>query len=1735
MAASFAFLRDIRPYKTSWRVQVKVLHSWRQYTNLTGETLELVVADAQGMKIHASIKKDLVSKYVNHLPVNEWRFIETFALSHASGQFRPTGHLYKMSFVTGTTVLRCDPVSDSSYLSLATFPNILNGDLNPYMLIDVMGQVVNIGELETLEANNKPTTKLDFELRDENDERLSCTLWGSFAQQVFNACDAADGARVICLIRFAKIKAYKGVRSISNSFDATQVLINPPIPEVAAFVTALPADGLALTFRESVPKFQMVTVAKDDSYLQYERKTISELLSSMEIGKVRVVCTIYGIDTDWAWYYFSCRNCNKKVTHIHSGVNSGSLKKPKPRFWCDVCKNAVTNVVAKYMLYAKVMDNTGETKCLLFDSICADIVGESAASVLGGSFNEIEDPEDLPDVVQNLIGKTFLFLLCVEKENIWDGKDCYKVSRVLSKHGLLGDEVPEDSDQVVNPASIVSGDQPLLLTMSQDTSDSVTPSSKRVYALNTSETDQASSSKKVCIQPVDLVKSSPEFSPEVESGKKDDGHGVGDLKDGVIKSEGVKIDDGVSINGLKVDVKPGNLIDATIQEGVYDWNFRPRLKVGNNVLMSENECSRLFIDPIFYELDIPNYLRSFEDGESDEDDLMIEMRPRWTLYVKILSIWNQGIDAFAEPTKMILADEKANMIDAFIPPGNYLYNFQNGLKEGQWYYMADFHVVPSVNPVKYAWNRFALECIWPTTMWPVSPRSNSNFFNFIHSDEVEYAGAQDKEHVTDAIGVISKVSAIQRFPFVCREGETDYESRYVHFEIKDDMGRVTNCVAVGRSCQLFVTKWFRHITSVTYNYDPVVIVLRLWRVSEFNGKNCLMSEYGCSRLFLDPTFPDFDIPRYMPYKTSWRVQVKVLHSWRQYTNLTGETLELVVADAQGMKIHASIKKDLVSKYVNHLPVNEWRFIETFALSHASGQFRPTGHLYKMSFVTGTTVLRCDPVSDSSYLSLATFPNILNGDLNPYMLIDVMGQVVNIGELETLEANNKPTTKLDFELRDENDERLSCTLWGSFAQQVFNACDAADGARVICLIRFAKIKAYKGVRSISNSFDATQVLINPPIPEVAAFVTALPADGLALTFRESVPKFQMVTVAKDDSYLQYERKTISELLSSMEIGKVRVVCTIYGIDTDWAWYYFSCRNCNKKVTHIHSGVNSGSLKKPKPRFWCDVCKNAVTNVVAKYMLYAKVMDNTGETKCLLFDSICADIVGESAASVLGGSFNEIEDPEDLPDVVQNLIGKTFLFLLCVEKENIWDGKDCYKVSRVLSKHGLLGDEVPEDSDQVVNPASIVSGDQPLLLTMSQDTSDSVTPSSKRVYALNTSETDQASSSKKVCIQPVDLVKSSPEFSPEIESGKKDDGHGVGDLKDGVIKSEGVKIDDGVSINGLKVDVKPGNLIDATIQEGVYDWNFRPRLKVGNNVLMSENECSRLFIDPIFYELDIPNYLRSFEDGESDEDDLMIEMRPRWTLYVKILSIWNQGIDAFAEPTKMILADEKANMIDAFIPPGNYLYNFQNGLKEGQWYYMADFHVVPSVNPVKYAWNRFALECIWPTTMWPVSPRSNSNFFNFIHSDEVEYAGAQDKEHVTDAIGVISKVSAIQRFPFVCREGETDYESRYVHFEIKDDMGRVTNCVAVGRSCQLFVTKWFRHITSVTYNYDPVVIVLRLWRVSEFNGKNCLMSEYGCSRLFLDPTFPDFDIPRYIRCWTEAQADKKDVAMELDQLN
>ena len=108
MVTTFAYLKDVRPYKNTWKVQVKIFHSWKQYTSNTGETIEMVISDEyvrfiissylhlciafeltytvtilviRGKKMHATVKKELVSKFVHKFFVKEWIFIEIFVLT----------------------------------------------------------------------------------------------------------------------------------------------------------------------------------------------------------------------------------------------------------------------------------------------------------------------------------------------------------------------------------------------------------------------------------------------------------------------------------------------------------------------------------------------------------------------------------------------------------------------------------------------------------------------------------------------------------------------------------------------------------------------------------------------------------------------------------------------------------------------------------------------------------------------------------------------------------------------------------------------------------------------------------------------------------------------------------------------------------------------------------------------------------------------------------------------------------------------------------------------------------------------------------------------------------------------------------------------------------------------------------------------------------------------------------------------------------------------------------------------------------------------------------------------------------------------------------------------------------------------------------------------------------------------------------------------------------------------
>ncbi|XP_056847373.1 uncharacterized protein LOC130498050 [Raphanus sativus] len=132
--ALFNPVADLKPFKTMWRVRVSIVRLWKQYSVAGGLTIEMVVIDPNGDKIHASVKKELVNQFDQLLEQGRTITLTNFSVNHSVDL---PGRL------NGFT-----PVG---------FRQVLDGSLNPDFLIDLIGHVVEVSHVEMISVNGKDT------------------------------------------------------------------------------------------------------------------------------------------------------------------------------------------------------------------------------------------------------------------------------------------------------------------------------------------------------------------------------------------------------------------------------------------------------------------------------------------------------------------------------------------------------------------------------------------------------------------------------------------------------------------------------------------------------------------------------------------------------------------------------------------------------------------------------------------------------------------------------------------------------------------------------------------------------------------------------------------------------------------------------------------------------------------------------------------------------------------------------------------------------------------------------------------------------------------------------------------------------------------------------------------------------------------------------------------------------------------------------------------------------------------------------------------------------------------------------------------------------------------------------------------------------------------------------------------------------------------------------------------
>ncbi|XP_024016522.1 replication protein A 70 kDa DNA-binding subunit C-like [Eutrema salsugineum] len=233
--SSFTDLYSVKPFKTQWRVHVKILKVWKQYLNGV-ETLEMVVVDEKNQTMHVTLKKEFIKKNENLLEEGASRIITNFQVAHNGSKFKTSPHVYKIFFASTTSVKPAEEMDPRILgFKFVKFSDIHEGKMNPDFLIDVIGQIVSIGDVEILNVGKRQTKRLSMEIRDTENVRLNCVLWGQFAENLESVAQHANDAVIVAVLRFGKLKLYQGVWSVGNCYNCSMVITDPVFPESLAF------------------------------------------------------------------------------------------------------------------------------------------------------------------------------------------------------------------------------------------------------------------------------------------------------------------------------------------------------------------------------------------------------------------------------------------------------------------------------------------------------------------------------------------------------------------------------------------------------------------------------------------------------------------------------------------------------------------------------------------------------------------------------------------------------------------------------------------------------------------------------------------------------------------------------------------------------------------------------------------------------------------------------------------------------------------------------------------------------------------------------------------------------------------------------------------------------------------------------------------------------------------------------------------------------------------------------------------------------------------------------------------------------------------------------------------------------------------------------------------------------------------------------------------------------------
>ncbi|KAJ1402958.1 hypothetical protein SESBI_27564 [Sesbania bispinosa] len=367
--------------------------------------MEMVFVDEKGHKIGAVVKHGEFEKRKDQLKEGCTYIMQNFEVEANSGEYKVSKHPFQLIFMKGTTVRECNlsQIPERVY-KFTSFEDILSGKAPPDVLVDVIGQFVEIKRERVRSTSKKMVNVL---LKDNRGITLSVTLWDTYADQLLSFLDNNEAGLIIVILTLAKIRDTKGQYpiSIQNSKYGSKLLINEDSEEINRYKSSLESLLICDSLSQGISQVPSYSQTSTGEWFF----TNTQVMSLKEINKLdmETYCvTVAKIDKFLVangWSYDACMYCTK-----------GGDPKETP-YLCPGCKKTISETVARFRLEVQVSQGSEVAKFVLWDDVCVQLLNVTAAKLMQLMIDKEElDPMVVPVTIDSILGRTLAFNIKVQ-------------------------------------------------------------------------------------------------------------------------------------------------------------------------------------------------------------------------------------------------------------------------------------------------------------------------------------------------------------------------------------------------------------------------------------------------------------------------------------------------------------------------------------------------------------------------------------------------------------------------------------------------------------------------------------------------------------------------------------------------------------------------------------------------------------------------------------------------------------------------------------------------------------------------------------------------------------------------------------------------------------------------------------------------------------------------------------------------------------------------------------------------------------------------------------------------------------------------------------------------------------------------------------------------------------------------------------------------------------------------